>query len=77
MNKLSNFFKAAIERAVRTFAQAMIGLFGAASLFSEVDWTTVLSGSAFAALLSLLTSVATGLPETPEHGSFADRHSDQ
>lgn len=57
--------KAAGIRALKTFAQTMVGVIGASALISEVNWQTVLSAGALAALLSLLTSVA-GLPEVKE-----------
>ncbi len=59
------WFKAAGVRAMKTFAQTMVGVIGASALLSEVSWQTVLSSGALAALISLLTSVA-GLPEVKE-----------
>ncbi|MBP3411643.1 MAG: hypothetical protein J6K89_00100 [Oscillospiraceae bacterium] len=59
------WLKAAGIRALKTFAQTMVGVIGASALISEVNWQTVLSSGALAALLSLLTSVA-GLPEVKE-----------
>lgn len=59
------WLKAAGIRALKTFAQTMVGVIGASALISEVNWQTVLSAGALAALLSLLTSVA-GLPEIKE-----------
>ena len=61
MNK--EFWKAAAVRALRTFCQAAVAMIGSAAILSEVNWLQVVSGSALAAVLSLLTSVATGLPE--------------
>lgn len=55
--------KAAVIRAARTIAQAAISTIGASAVMSEVDWQVVISASALAGILSLLTSVATGLPE--------------
>lgn len=55
--------KAAVVRAVRTIAQAAIATIGASAVMSEVDWPVVISASALAGILSLLNSVATGLPE--------------
>lgn len=60
------FIKAALMRAIRTFAQTAVATIGTTALLSEVDWLTVVSASALAALLSILTSVATGLPEVDE-----------
>lgn len=54
--------KAALARAVRTFAQTSIAMIGTATLIGYVEWATVLSSSALAALLSILTSLS-GLPE--------------
>lgn len=63
MNK--EFWIAALIRAIRTLAQTAIGTIAAAKVFAEVDWLMVLSASGLAAVLSLLTSIATGLPEAP------------
>ena len=57
------FWRAALIRALRTFAQAAIACIGAAFVIADVDWLEVLSASVLAAILSLLTSLATGLPE--------------
>ena len=43
-------------------------MFGASTLIQEIDWLAVLSASAFAAIASILTSVATGLPEAKNSG---------
>lgn len=59
----ARFFRAAAIRAVRTVAQAAIGAIGSAAAFGEVDWRYVVSASLLAGVLSVLTSIATGLPE--------------
>lgn len=55
-----DFWKAALERAVKTFAQtlaAAITVTGVAGIL-DVAWPAALSASALASLLSVLTSVA-------------------
>lgn len=57
------FWKASIIRACRTVAQTAIATIASAQILSEVSWTVVISASILAGILSILTSVATGLPE--------------
>ena len=61
-NKPKIWIKAAAVRAIKTVAQTAVGVIGASALITEVDFLVVLSASALAGLVSLLTSVA-GLPE--------------
>lgn len=57
------FWKAALIRAIKTFAQAMVAQIGAGSIgIVQFDWIGALSVSAMAMVLSLFTSLA-GLPE--------------
>ena len=61
MNILTkNFWSYSLERAIKTFSQAGLAYLGgtAAGVFA-VDWVGFLSVSLGAALLSVLTSVAT------------------
>lgn len=64
MNK--NFWKAALIRAIRTVAQAALAMIPAAATIQQVNWLTVLSTAALAGVVSILTSIATGLPEVDE-----------
>ena len=57
------FLIAALIRAVRTFAQTFVSMIGVGAAFNEVDWLRALSVSGVAFVLSMLTSLATGLPE--------------
>lgn len=60
---MKQFLKAMGTRALRTFCQTAVAVIGTSAMLSEVDWLAVLSSSVLAAVLSVLTSVATGLPE--------------
>lgn len=62
------FWKAALIRSLRTFCQTIIAVISAeaVALLEEVNWLGALSAAGLAALLSLLTSIATGLPEVDE-----------
>ena len=60
-----NWWKAAFVRALRTIAQTAVATIGTAALIERVNWLAVLSASALAGVLSLLTSL-TGLPEVQE-----------
>lgn len=58
-----DFVKKAGIRALRTVCQTAIATVGTASVMSEVNWLFVLSASLLAGILSILTSIVTGLPE--------------
>ena len=61
MSKL--WVKAAMVRAVKTMAQTAVALMSTGAVgILDVDWMSVVSASALAGVLSLLTSLA-GLPE--------------
>ena len=62
----SEFWKATAVRAVKTICQTAIATIGTASLISEVDWKLVISASLLSGILSVLTSIVTGLPEVRE-----------
>lgn len=57
------FWKAAGIRALRTVAQTAVAMIPAAAMITEVDWIAVLYTAALAGIASVLTSIATGLPE--------------
>ena len=63
---MSNFIKAALIRMVRTIAQTAIATIGTSAVMTDVNWLYVGSASLLAGILSLLTSVVTGLPEVGE-----------
>lgn len=65
---MNNFVKAALIRAARTVAQTAVATIGTSAVLSAVDWKAVLSASVLAGILSILTSIATGLPEVDGDG---------
>jgi hypothetical protein len=58
-----DFWKATAIRAIKTVCQTAIATIGTASVMSEVNWAVVISASVLAGILSVLTSIVTGLPE--------------
>ena len=68
-----NFWKAAFNRAVRTAAQAAMAFIGAnAVTLADVNLLGTLSAAWLGFMLSMLMSIATGLPEAPYDGGGDD-----
>lgn len=61
-DNFKKWIKAAAVRAIKTVAQTAIATIGTTAMIREVDWAVVLSTSALAGVLSVLTSIA-DLPE--------------
>lgn len=65
MDKLKSktWINATGTRCLKTICQTAIATIGTASVMGAVNWVAVISASALAGILSILTSLA-GLPET-------------
>ena len=57
------WLRAAGIRAIRTVAQSALATIGTSAVISEVNWLLVGSAAALAGIISILTSLVTGLPE--------------
>lgn len=64
-DKTKKWIKAAGIRAGKTAAQVALSMLTVGQAVMDVNWVNVLSVSAVAAVISILTSVA-GLPEVKE-----------
>lgn len=70
-NKLTvEWLIAALMRALRTVAQVALSMLGVGLAMTDIDWMKVFSVSLLAGIMSILTSVATGLPEASTDGEL-------
>ena len=61
------FWKAAGIRALRTMCQVAVAQIGTNTAgVTDVNWVGVASVAALSGIMSVLNSIATGLPEVPE-----------
>lgn len=66
MKNWKSWAKAATIRSVKTIAQTAVGVIGASTVLSSVDWKVVVSSAILAGVVSMLTSIA-GLPEVEDN----------
>ncbi len=72
MKLTQEWLLAALVRALRTFAQTFLGFLAVGAAMSDVDWVRAASVSGVAAIICIVTSVATGLPEATVDGTITD-----
>lgn len=60
-----NWIKAAVVRAVKTMAQTALSMLTVGQAVMDVNWVNVLSVTATAGVISILTSIG-GIPEVKE-----------
>ena len=68
MKNFKKWIKAAGIRAIKTVAQTALSMVTIGQAFVDVNWLHVLSVSAIAGIISILTSLA-GLPEVNDDGN--------
>ena len=74
---LSPFTRAVFMRAIKTIAQTALALLMVSDRASAVNWRDVFDAAAMAGMLSILTSVSAGIPESPlqiQSGGNADEN---
>jgi hypothetical protein len=64
------FWEQAIERAVRAFSYAAIGVLSAQGAFQEVHWSVVGGAALMAAIMSILVSLVGTTIGDPNDPSF-------
>lgn len=57
------WWKKALDRAIRSLAQGILVGIGECVLMQDVNWVLALSSGGLMAIVSILTSIAFGLPE--------------
>ena len=68
---IKKWAKAALVRALKTFAQTFAAGITVGALWTEIQWTHALSAAGVAFVYSILTSIA-GLPEVEQEPDEAD-----
>ena len=63
---MNEWLRAALIRAVRTFAESMLAYIGTGALIlQDVNWLAAMSAGAFGAVVAILLALA-GLPEVDD-----------
>lgn len=57
------FWKKALSRAIRTVAQVALTTIGTSAVMSDVNWKYCVSCAILGGIVSILTSMALGIPE--------------
>lgn len=65
------FVRAAAIRAVRTGAQVLLSMLAVGMSLTEVNWPNALNVTGMSMLISVLTSLIAGLPETKIDGTIS------
>lgn len=65
---IKKFTQKASIRAIKTMAQTALGVISTSFVISDIDWRITVSASVVAGIVSILTSIVTGLPEVDKEG---------
>ncbi|APT92684.1 holin [Corynebacterium phocae] len=68
--RTKNFWLDTLERAVKTFAQALIAVIAVGTPIYEIDWLPGLGIAATATAVSVLTSIASAGAGAPDSASL-------
>lgn len=60
------WWKKALDRAIRSFAQGILVGIGECVMIQEVNWVVAIGTGGLMAVVSVLTSIAFGMPEYKE-----------
>ena len=60
---IKKFTQKAGIRAIKTMAQTALGVISTSFVISDIAWRITVSASVVAGIVSILTSIVTGLPE--------------
>lgn len=69
---MTEFWKATLIRAIKTVCQTAVATIGTAMVLTDVNWQMVISASILSGILSVLTSIAAGLPEVELEEALED-----
>lgn len=64
------WLRAALIRAAKTIAQTALGMLTVGAAFEDIQWIRVVSVALVAGVISILTSIATNLPEVGSEGTL-------
>ncbi|WP_029926391.1 holin [Nocardia otitidiscaviarum] len=67
------FWADTAERALKTFAQVLVGFIAVGTVLTDISWGSALSMAATAALVSVLTSIASSRVGDSRTASLVDR----
>lgn len=67
---MNSFVKAAAIRSIKTMAQVFLSMVTLGQGLFDVNWLMILSTMVMAGLYSVVTSIATGLPEVKADGEL-------